>query len=47
VYAGVYNGVHDGVRGLEIVGIWRARVNLLTSTKCRGPIADVEVMHSR
>jgi hypothetical protein len=42
---GVYNGVCNGVRRPEFVGIWSAWVNLLTSTECKGPFADVEIVH--
>jgi hypothetical protein len=42
---GVRDGVCDGVCGLEIVGIWSAWVNLLISTKYRGPFVDVKVVH--
>jgi hypothetical protein len=44
---GVRNGVCNGVRDPEYVGIWSVWVNLLTSTECRGPFADVEAVYGR
>jgi hypothetical protein len=39
--------VCDGVCGPKMVGKRSECMNLLTSTKCRDPIADVEVVHDQ
>jgi hypothetical protein len=44
---GVCDGVRDGVRGPEFIGIWSAWVNLLMSMENRGPFANVEAVHGR
>jgi hypothetical protein len=44
---GMRDGVRNGMRSPEFVGIWSAWVNLLTSTECRGPFADVEIVHGQ